>query len=100
MKSEEFSQLYGAIGKDGGHMRRFDNDQEHGINEQQARKVFDNLFVYTFGIAVLCATGVCNFPAEKIEQMLAFEFKSIMYQVINPNLDFLAEKKTVDQHTF
>lgn len=99
VKSEEFSQLYGRLGKT---VDICVNSimTEHGINEQQARKVFDNLFVYTFGIAVFCATGVCNFPAEKIERMLAFEFKSIMYQVINPNLDFSAEKKTVDQHTF
>ena len=99
VKSEEFSQLYGRLGKTVDIC--VDSIMtEHGINEQQARKVFDNLFVYTFGIAVFCATGVCNFPAEKIEKMLAFEFKSIMYQVINPNLDFLAEKKAVDQHTF
>ena len=66
--------------------------EEHKIDRNSAKKVFENLWIFTFGIGALCATGMCKFSMEKLEQMLAFEFKSVMYQVVNPDIHFLEEK--------
>lgn len=90
--SDGFDRLYGRLGKTAD-MCVGSIMAEHGINKEQAKRVFEILWIYTFGIGALCATGVCSFSKEKIGQMLAFEFKSVLYQVVNPGLDFLKEKK-------
>lgn len=40
------------------------------IDREQAEFVYHNLWAYTHGIAVMCATGVCHFSVEEISQML------------------------------
>lgn len=55
--------------------------KEYEMTEAEARMLFENVWIYTFGIGALCATRVCRFPEERLSQMLTTEF-SAMLQLI------------------
>lgn len=55
--------------------------EEYAMNEQDAKLLFENVWIYTFGVGALCATRVCNFPEERLGQMLSTEFQAMMLLV-------------------
>ncbi len=48
------------------------------INREQAEFVYHNMWAYAHGIAVMCATGVCQFSIEEISQMLGMACRSFL----------------------
>lgn len=60
--------------------------QDYGLDQRDARVVFENVWVYTFGIGALCATGVCHFSMDELGQMLSTEFQAMMLLVRSGNL--------------
>ena len=52
--------------------------EEYGMSEQEAKLLFENVWIYTFGVGALCATRVCHFSEEKLGQMLSTEFQAMM----------------------
>ena len=48
------------------------------INREQAEFVYHNMWAYAHGIAVMSATGVCNFSVEEISQMLGMACRSFL----------------------
>lgn len=54
---------------------------EYGLSEQEAKLVFEHVWLYTFGVGALCATRVCHFSEEKLGQMLSIEFQAMMLLV-------------------
>ncbi|MFR4008418.1 MAG: TetR/AcrR family transcriptional regulator [Christensenellales bacterium] len=34
---------------------------EYGMSETDAKRLFENVWIYTFGVGALCATRVCHF---------------------------------------
>lgn len=44
------------------------------LNKQQAQKLYHHLWIYSHGIATLCATRVCTFTPEQISNMLTDVF--------------------------
>lgn len=65
---------------DEGHYERMITEAESnfGLDRQQAESVYHNLWAYAHGIAVMCATGVCNFSIEDISQMLGMACRSFL----------------------
>ena len=55
--------------------------QDYGLDAQDARALFENVWIYTFGIGALCATRVCRFSPEQLGQMLSTEFQAMMLLV-------------------
>lgn len=53
-------------------------EKEYGLTTEQARMLFENVWIYTFGVGALCATGVCHFSEERLSQMLTTEFQAMM----------------------
>ena len=45
---------------------------------KEAQLLFENMWIYTFGVGALCATRVCRFSEEKLGQMLSVEFQTMM----------------------
>ncbi len=43
---------------------------DHGISECLAKRLYRHLWIYTHGIATLCATGMCRFTGEEISNMI------------------------------
>lgn len=54
---------------------------EYGVSEEQARLLFENVWIYTFGVGALCATRGCHFSEEKLGRMLSTEFQAMMLLV-------------------
>lgn len=55
--------------------------QEHGFTQAQAKRLFENVWIYTFGIGTLCATGVCHFTNEQLGQMLTTQFQAMLHLI-------------------
>lgn len=54
---------------------------EYGMSGEEAKLLFENVWIYTFGVGALCATRVCHFSEEKLGQMLSTEFRAMMLLV-------------------
>lgn len=49
----------------------------YGISEKNAKKLYEHLWIYTHGIATLCATKMCHFTSEEISQRMTEVFLSL-----------------------
>lgn len=52
--------------------------QDYGLSKDDARAFFEPMWIYTYGLAVLCATGMCHFDEDTICVMLGREFMGMM----------------------
>lgn len=55
--------------------------EEYGMSEADARLLFENVWIYTFGVGALCATRVCHFSEEELGRMLSTELQAMMLLV-------------------
>lgn len=55
--------------------------EEYAMPEADAQLLFENVWIYTFGVGALCATRMCQFSEEKLGQMLSTEFQAMMLLV-------------------
>lgn len=51
---------------------------DYGLNAEDARLLFQNMWIYTFGIGTLCATKVCRFSEEELGRMLTAQFQALL----------------------
>ncbi len=54
------------------------------ISTGDAVILYRHLWIYSHGIAVLCATSMCRFTGEEIGNMLTEVFKALISDVIFP----------------
>ena len=52
--------------------------KEYGVSSPAAEWLYRHLWIYTHGIAALCATGMCSFTAEEISVMVSEIFASLL----------------------
>lgn len=52
--------------------------REYSLSKRNAERLFEDMWIYTFGIGALCATAGCGFSEERIGEMLSGEFKALM----------------------
>lgn len=52
---------------------------DYALSPHQAKFVFENVWIYTFGIGALYATGVCRFSDAELGQMLTTQFEAIIH---------------------
>ena len=50
----------------------------YDLSKDNAKTLFEHVWIHTFGIGALCATGVCDFSHEQIAQMLTQDFTAMM----------------------
>lgn len=53
-------------------------ENDFSLNREQAEFVYHNMWAYAHGIAVMSATGVCDFSLEEISQMLGMACRSFL----------------------
>ena len=75
-----FDDVFGALGPTAETCIRLIRE-EYGMSEAGARLLFENVWIYTFGVGALCATRVCRFSEEQLGQMLSTEFQAMMLYV-------------------
>lgn len=54
---------------------------DYGINEQLAKMLYRHLWIYTHGIATLCATKMCRFTGNEISSMITEVFTSLLKDI-------------------
>lgn len=58
----------------------------YNMSVASAEKLYKHLWIYTHGIAALCATNMCKFSAEEISQMLTEVCMAVLKQIKEKNL--------------
>ena len=53
--------------------------RDYGLSKNDAKALFEHVWIYTFGIGALCATGMCRFSQEEIIQMLGQDFMAMLF---------------------
>ena len=53
----------------------------YGLGEREAERLYRHLWIYTHGIAVLCATNMCTFTPEETGRMLTEVCMSILKEI-------------------
>lgn len=51
---------------------------DYHLSIEKARLLFYHVWIYTHGIAALCATGVCRLSKDKISYMLSQDFQAMI----------------------
>lgn len=76
----DFDELFERnAGRKGGFMGFI--TEQYGLNEREAKALFKHVWVYTYGIGVLCATGMCSFTREQLVQMLGSDFQGMLMYI-------------------
>ena len=52
--------------------------KDYDLSKDNAKTLFEHVWIHTFGIGALCATGTCDFSHEQIAQMLTQDFTAMM----------------------
>lgn len=52
--------------------------KDYDLSKADAKTLFEHVWIHTFGIGALCATGVCDFSHEQIAEMLTQDFTAMM----------------------
>lgn len=52
--------------------------EDYKLDLSEAKMLFENMWIYTFGVGTLCATGACRFSPERLGEMLSTEFQAMM----------------------
>ena len=55
--------------------------KEYHLPKEMAEQLYRHLWIYTHGIAVLCATNMCIFTAEEINNMIVQVFKAMLKDI-------------------
>ena len=52
--------------------------KDYDLSKDNAKTLFEHVWIHTFGIGALCATGMCDFSHEQIAEMLTQDFSAMM----------------------
>lgn len=52
--------------------------RDYGLSRADAKALFEHSWIHTYGIATLCATGMCDLTREEISNMLTKDFTAMM----------------------
>lgn len=75
--AENFNDIYGHLGSVADECLEV-LQRDYNFNFENAQKLFRHVWIHTFGIGALCASGVCNFSNEQIGKMLTEDFNAMM----------------------
>ena len=55
--------------------------RDYGLSKNDAKALFEHVWIHTFGIGALCATGMCDFSEEQIIEMLGHDFVAMLVHI-------------------
>lgn len=55
--------------------------KDYGLTYEDARTLFHHVWIFTFGIGALCATGVCSFSEEEMNELLGQDFMAMLIRI-------------------
>lgn len=56
-------------------------EKDYGLDNKKANELFKQMWIYTYGLATLIATGMCRFSDDEISNMLTNEFTALMKDI-------------------
>lgn len=77
---EESASVLPAIDENYGKIMQSITDS-YRISEADAEKLYENLWIFSHGIAVLIATGTCDFSEKEVNDMLTEVFTAFMIKI-------------------
>ncbi|MDD6482546.1 MAG: TetR family transcriptional regulator [Lachnospiraceae bacterium] len=77
---KSFDDVIGTLGETGSTSLKVLKEDYH-LTDEQAETLFRHVWVFTFGIGVMCAMGVCHFQEEEISEMLSQNFQAILMSI-------------------
>lgn len=54
---------------------------EYSLSKEEAMSLFRHVWIYTYGIASLCATGMCRFNEKEINDLLGQDFMAMLMRI-------------------
>lgn len=72
-----FDELFSALGSTADECIRT-LCADYALDEATARSLFENMWIYTFGVGALCATQVCSFREDELGALLTTQFSALM----------------------
>ncbi len=85
INTKSFDDMYIVLGDDANKcIEAIEND--YSLNKEDAKLLFENMWIYTYGISVLCATKACNFNEEIVSEKLTIQFNAIMLLIKNKRI--------------
>lgn len=79
-EAADFDDMFGALGEMAEQsMRAIERD--YSLAPEDAKLLFENMWIYTFGVGALLATRVCRFSEERLSEMLSTHFRAMMLLV-------------------
>lgn len=76
-ETASFDDVFGELGETAGACIET-LKRDYSLTYEQAKWLFENVWIYTFGIGVLCATRVCCFDERSVGELLTGEFSARM----------------------
>ena len=76
--------------------------KDYDLSKDNAKTLFEHVWIHTFGIGALCATGMCDFSDEQIALMLTQDFSAMMMLMKSEKSDLNAvgnDKITEDKNS-
>ncbi len=73
----------------GGSPERFVSlvSEVYGLTREQAKALFKHIWIYTYGIGVLCATKMCTFTDEELPQIIGADFMAMLNYIKEGHID-------------
>ena len=76
-EAQTFDDIYGHLGSVADECLDV-LQKDYDLSKADAKTLFEHVWIHTFGIGALCATGTCDFSHEQIAQMLTQDFTAMM----------------------
>lgn len=76
-KAQNFEDIYGHLGPVADECLEV-LQKNYNLGKEEAKALFEHVWIHTFGIGALCATGVCDFSQEQISGMLTQDFTAML----------------------
>lgn len=57
--------------------------EPYGLDRQTADRLYQHLWIYTHGIAAMCATRLCNYTMEQMKEMMKEVFDGLLSRIKN-----------------
>lgn len=61
--------------------------RDYGLTNDEAKALFQQVWIYTFGVGALCAAHACQFTEEEIIELLGREFVSMLIYIKSGKLN-------------
>lgn len=84
--SHSFDEVFANLGKPAGVCIGI-LQREYDMSEEEAMALFRHVWIFTYGVGSLCATGMCRFAEEEINDLLGQDFMAMLVRIKSGGLN-------------